>query len=382
MRQESKNENPIFRKMKFQKKYILLIAIAILCLVVYSSSLISPETSWFASLLAFAIPLVFVFQCITGLVLFIYKTPIWTRLFWLVCMLPFLYFLPHMIGFSKQKEVNEDFFTVANYNVGHFNNRKSTKSVKEMDASDDVNANLEFILQLKNLTANVVCFQEFYQCEQSNYYNVGKILKEKYPYQMFAVDTITNNGSVQGLAIFSQFPIKQTGNIFESKNHFNRGSFADIAIGDHMIRVINVHLQSNQIKHFNPIHDHTVTKAEKDALTVFYHLKNNLLLRANQAEQVLDFAKSSPYPAIVAGDFNETSYGYIYNNFRHQMNNAFAKSGNGFGITYQGKTLSFLRIDQQFYNDQLNCESFSVEKDFLHSDHLPIQGVYSLNIIE
>ena len=79
---------------------------------------------------------------------------------------------------------------------------------------------------------------------------------------------------------------------------------------------------------------------------------------------------------ILVGDFNQTPYSFVYNSFKEIMNNAFETAGNGFGFTYRGSTLFFLRIDNQFYDPRLKAIDFKTHKQVPYSDHYPIEARY------
>ena len=46
--------------------------------------------------------------------------------------------------------------------------------------------------------------------------------------------------------------------------------------------------------------------------------------------------QQSPYPVIVAGDFNDTPVSYAYRKIRKGLNDSFVNSGYGAGFTYKG----------------------------------------------
>jgi endonuclease/exonuclease/phosphatase (EEP) superfamily protein YafD len=139
-----------------------------------------------------------------------------------------------------------------------------------------------------------------------------------------------------------------------------------------------VHFQSNQIKKNNPLATKGLDDFENESMTVFSKIKKNMSKRLSQSESVLACVSKSKMPVIVAGDFNETPYGYIYNEFRKTMKNSFQNNGTGFGFTMNNSTLFFLRIDQQFYTKEIACTNHSVVKDFAMSDHYPLLVGYKL----
>jgi endonuclease/exonuclease/phosphatase (EEP) superfamily protein YafD len=78
----------------------------------------------------------------------------------------------------------------------------------------------------------------------------------------------------------------------------------------------------------------------------------------------------SPYPVIVAGDFNDTPVSYTYRVMRRGLNDAFVEAGYGAGFTYRGKYPPN-RIDYIIYGEGIECTDFDIVK-VRYSDHYPV----------
>jgi endonuclease/exonuclease/phosphatase (EEP) superfamily protein YafD len=96
--------------------------------------------------------------------------------------------------------------------------------------------------------------------------------------------------------------------------------------------------------------------------------------RADQARRVVEHLKTSPYPVIVCGDFNDTPMSYTYNQFQLLLLDAFRQSGLGLGSTYVGK-LPAGRIDYLFYSAMLSVSHFKIQKQ-TRSDHRAVSCVF------
>ena len=57
--------------------------------------------------------------------------------------------------------------------------------------------------------------------------------------------------------------------------------------------------------------------------------------------------------------------------------NAFEEAGKGLGFSYNGR-MSFLRIDNQFFNKTIRIKKFDTFYDMKASDHFPIMARYNL----
>lgn len=85
--------------------------------------------------------------------------------------------------------------------------------------------------------------------------------------------------------------------------------------------------------------------------------KRSMEMRVQAAEAFSDLLANEKEPAIIAGDFNMPSWGYLHSVFASKLTDAFAVAGNGFGLTFPGFTRDpltlfgpWLRIDYLFCN--------------------------------
>lgn len=228
-----------------------------------------------------------------------------------------------------------------------------------------------------NNDADIKCFQEFYNQDTSSLFNtVEKLAKAgEYDYY-FSSNTRHWDKSEVGIAIFSRFPIINSGDVTFKKGSINRAAFADIVIYEDTIRFVNVHLESMSLSPHNPIASRTLEKSKKNVKTVYYKLSEGLVDRSFQAAIIRDLIDQSPYKVILTGDLNQTPYSYVYNAFKKTMHNAFEQAGNGFGVSYGGNTLFFLRIDNQFYHPGIKAIDYKTHYEMPYSDHYPIEATY------
>jgi endonuclease/exonuclease/phosphatase (EEP) superfamily protein YafD len=97
-----------------------------------------------------------------------------------------------------------------------------------------------------------------------------------------------------------------------------------------------------------------------------------------ELDLIINSLKVCPYPYILTGDFNEIIYGNNYYKLRKMATNSFEEAGSGFGFTFNS-ILFFIRIDHQFYSDQLDAVNLRVIKDVKSSDHYPLKGWYNFS---
>ncbi len=268
----------------------------------------------------------------------------------------------------------EDGLKVLSYNVRLFDLFNPSFN----DALASRNQIFDFI---RSQEPDVLCLQEFYRQDKPTNFEVmdslNLIMKTRDYHERSAHKRRTREN--YGIAMFSKHPMIARGDVmFETQGvqDFNYCIFADIVKGLDTFRIYNVHLQSIRL-HTDPhIEGEEVQTygSKKGAIAVYRKLRSAFEKRADQARRVVEHLKTSPYPVIVCGDFNDTPMSYTYNQFQLALLDAFSGSGKGLGTTYVGR-LPAGRIDYLFYSPLLNASLFQIQK-LTRSDHRAISCVF------
>jgi endonuclease/exonuclease/phosphatase family metal-dependent hydrolase len=279
----------------------------------------------------------------------------------------------HFANYIKIKRPSGDktgTFQVQSYNVrlfNYFEGRKSSNSERRI---------LEL---LWNQKADIICLQEVYimgdpeQKEQS----IKSALGGKY-YSHFKVIG-TGKNRYYGIATLSRFPIITRGDIVHEKSS-SLSIYTDILAGKDTIRVFNNHLQSFRLHRMerNFLNEIVQTSDDKETIneivSISSSLRRGFVQRAAQAKTVKARIDKSPFPVIVAGDFNDTPVSYSYRRIRKGLNDAFVSSGYGAGFTYRGNYPPN-RIDYILYDNSIECRQFDILK-VKYSDHYPIVAYF------
>ncbi len=228
---------------------------------------------------------------------------------------------------------------------------------------------------------DVLCLQEFYRQDRPTDFEVmdsiNAIMSTRDYHERSAHKRRTREN--YGIAMFSKYPMIARGDVmFEAQGtqDFNYCIFADIVKDLDTFRIYNVHLQSIRL-HADP---HIEGKeiqtygSKKGALAAYRKLRSAFEKRAEQARRVVEHLKTSPYPVIVCGDFNDTPMSYTYNQFQLALLDAFQSSGKGLGSTYVGR-LPAGRIDYLFYSPLLRSSTFQIQNK-TRSDHRAISCIF------
>ncbi len=237
-----------------------------------------------------------------------------------------------------------------NYNVRLFN---LYKWIDEKDVEQQIEK------LIKSANPDILNIQEYHPHKNIDLSNF------KYKFEQ-----LSGNKTKYGQAIFSNFPIVNSGSI-EFPNTANNAIFADIVKGTDTVRIYNVHLQSLQIN------TDVENLKKEDSERLLNRVSSTFEMQQNQTELFLKHKKKCPYKLIISGDFNNTAYSYVYKQIAEDLQDTFEVAGNGFGRTYDFKFFP-IRIDFILVDNSFEVNGFKNFDEKL-SDHYPIIAKVSLN---
>jgi endonuclease/exonuclease/phosphatase family metal-dependent hydrolase len=191
---------------------------------------------------------------------------------------------------------------------------------------------------------------------------------DHYPY--------TAAGEEYGTAIFSKYPIIDTGRItYDSEIFPEHIGFANIEINKKVLRFYNTHLSSMQLTadrknaglDYTYMQDDTailLNKSKLERISFFdsFHVK--------QAQLVKQQLNAYNKPFIFCADLNSVPSSYVYQHISKGLQDAFLQTGFGWGPTYDGLSHT-LRIDVTLLSPQLKVVQHYCPK-LKASDHFPL----------
>jgi len=347
---------------------IINLALALSLLMSYLAAFVSPEILWIFAFFGLAYPYILLANiCFMVFWIFFRK---WYFLISLVLILAGWGSLKKLLQLKPKKEpveVAADPFRLISYNVRLFNYYLWEK---------DTALRLKMMDYLHDESPAVICFQEFLTLPKANFTLAG--LKKELNYLPYSHVNYTHRiqGRLNfGLATFSKYPIIHKGNI-DYENSLNGIIYSDLVIAQDTVRVYNCHLQSVKLKQdYNQVLDSLIfnydEKHLRDVKAISVRLRDAYIKRAYQAELLSRHIKTSPYPVIVCGDFNDTPFSYCYYRLSRGLQDGFITSGYGLGTTYR-QNFAPIRIDYILYSPSLKSSHyFSKKTDW--SDHYPVQ---------
>lgn len=361
---------------------LINILLIIALLFSYLAQWISPSHFWPIAFFGMAYPAIATLN-----LLFVFHWIIRRRKFVIypsIALLIGIGMISRFIGIGSNMEManNRYQLKVLSYNVHVFG-----RYIKEHKENRHYERD-QIIQFVKEQQADIVCMQEFRSLDKSDSENNLKKFKNECGFKYHYAENYCPKSENFYQVIFSKYPIKYSGYILSLENNSERtGIFADIEYRGKIIRVYSIHLQSFQISSDiyliqNNLNNLDITKAENQAqlkkTSKFFTKKFKIAFdkRAKQIEALKEHMDKSPYPIILAGDFNDTPNSYAYGQLIQELEDAFVENGSGFGQTYIGPYPSF-RIDFIFHSPEFDNIKFNTLK-VRYSDHYPITATFSL----
>lgn len=216
--------------------------------------------------------------------------------------------------------------------------------------------------------ADIICLQEVEVYKDSHFLTLWELKKymDRHPYTY--IDFITYNSHRQfGNVVFSKYPLINKETIrYESST--NISNHCDIIVDGDTVRLISNHLESNRF-------DNSAISSTDSMLNHAEQLSRRIgstaKRRALQAQAVHEVVKASPYPVIVAGDFNDVPGSYTYRKIADGLQDCFLSSSwCRLGHTFVKHGVG-IRIDYILCDKKMRTQSFVIDH-VPHSDHFPI----------
>jgi endonuclease/exonuclease/phosphatase family metal-dependent hydrolase len=361
-----RTDSPYFRKVVYKILLSLNILFGFTLLLSYIAVHINPEDFALPAFFGLAYPyllLINILFVVAWAMLLKYEAFISL----VIIILGFNHF-SNYIRLFRQKNDNSSTFKVMSYNVHMFNvfeNKSGNTSQSSV---------YNFI---KSRKPDIFCLQEFYTTGNPSQAvtTVNSITGQKYYSHIKVMGSGKNR--FYGIATFSRYPVVKKGEI----NHPGSSSmsiYTDVVIQKDTFRIFNNHLQSFRLKTMERSFLEEISASDKETFSevknLSSRLKKGFVSRAIQAQVLKNYVKRSPYPVIVAGDFNDTPVSYAYRKIRKGLHDSFVESGYGAGFTYKGNYPPN-RIDYILYDNWLVSTWFEIIK-VKYSDHYPIMAYF------
>jgi len=357
--------------------FYINVLLGVALLLSYLSTYISPAKIWVLAFFGLAYPYI-LFLNVLFMIYWIFRL----KKEFLVSFLAILIglnhlndFIPMRLGKDNKKEFvkeNPRQLKILSYNVRLFN---------IYEWLSDPGTNQDIFNFIRSERPDIICLQEFYSSTKKDYRpeKIKRFFSDTpYSFIHYSFKNSTNSG--YGIATFSRYPIVNQGTISFPKTA-NEAIFTDVIVDNDTIRIYNNHLQSVQLQRRNlNFLDTLKLRYDEDQMKeirdISSRLKTAYIKRSAQVDAISKHIKTSAYPVLVCGDFNDTPVSYSYRKMRKGLKDAFISSGQGTGSTYQG-LFPYFRIDYIFHGMAFKPILFEKVEANL-SDHYPIICIFEL----
>ena len=300
---------------------------------------IPPKVFPLLNLLSLAFP----FLMIANLLLCVFWIFSWRKRAFVFLLISTLFLTPvrRWINYSEPKSEKADFKVLT------FNNKYNDYGLEEVKN------------YIKSFNADVIFLQE------SGYSGLGNSDFEEMKYSLHN----------RRISFFSKYQIVEQDTIPLIDK--GKSVYADVIIKGKRIRFINVYLEPFQLHKsmVKPTEDleENGTKAKSLVRRFMPIFKKH----EEQVQILKNFIEKSPYPVILAGDFNSVPNSYEYYTISGVLKDCFLESGKGFGTSFHDYKIP-IRIDYVFSSENLKSTYYQVDRSRKLSDHYPVLVKFSL----
>lgn len=321
------------------------IILGVLTLLAAFAGSVSPDTSSIMTFLALILPFLLILNIITA-IYWIIRFRFWVWIPVIAIVTNWAYIDSMIQNPFRERAIPKTAETlkISTYNVGRFGKDNTGFSARR----------IAFAVAEEQI--DIICFQEFTEYKELPIDSLSSIFSI-WPYSV--IPKAEDGTEILPLAVYSRYPIVDSGLITFPYTP-NCSMWVDIRINEQTIRVFNNHLQTTNINQ---------SSGQLETSVFLYSI--NDIVRARQAETISALIKESPYPVLVAGDFNSPPSSYTYRTMKGDLKDGFRSAGHGFGYTYRYFKRT-LRIDYIFYSPTLVAiDYYSPDWDY-GSDHNPV----------
>lgn len=156
------------------------------------------------------------------------------------------------------------------------------------------------------------------------------------------------------------------------------GTQTDIEIRGKIYRFINVYLHPFKFeKQMVKLNGNTDADEEK-VKNIIKKLVPTFKIHQDQINTIRKAVENSPYPVILAGDFNSVPNSYEYYHISEDLEDAFFTVGKGSSTSFHDYKFP-IRIDYVFSSKSIAPIRYTVDRSVNISDHYPVVATFSLD---
>lgn len=349
---------------RFSRNLLLAanIFLILLLLLAYLSIYINPSTTAFPALFGLAYPYIAAANVAMVILWILFRK--WYALLSALVLAAGFGYIHNFIRFTNHGKEEHHELKLMSYNIRLFNIYEDSER----------NTHSKMLQLLRREDPGILCLQEYFV--KGDPAAGERKLREGLGGRRDTHFKLIKSGAASryGIATITRYPIIYKGDVVHPGSS-SMTIYTDIVVDTDTFRVYNNHLQSFRLRRVEGTLLSEIAGEERGSSMnqisgIYKSLMEGFASRALQVDRVRRHMESSPYPVIVAGDFNDTPVSYTYRRMRSGLKDAFVEAGYGAGFTYRGKYPPN-RIDYILYGDEIECTDFDIVK-VRYSDHYPI----------
>ncbi|PIF43898.1 endonuclease/exonuclease/phosphatase (EEP) superfamily protein YafD [Chryseobacterium sp. 52] len=182
------------------------------------------------------------------------------------------------------------------------------------------------------------------------------------------------------LAVFSKHKIVGSKSLIKGDYETNNvyADQADIEIKGQVYRFINIYLEPFKFEKGMIKIDGVQEDDERKLKNIVKRLIPVFKKHQDQVNIIKREIEKSPYPVILAGDFNSVPNSYEYYHLSEGLQDAFVIAGKGSATSFHDYKFP-IRIDYIFTSKTIQPVAYKVDRTVKLSDHYPVIATFSLN---
>ena len=154
--------------------------------------------------------------------------------------------------------------------------------------------------------------------------------------------------------------------------------FADIEFKGKTIRVVNLYLSPFSFDKGKVKPEEDLDANKSKLKYVLRKLIPTFKLHQDEISEIRKAVDESPYPVILAGDFNAVPNSYEYYSLGKNLKDVFVEAGNGSSTSFHDYKFP-IRIDFVFCSKELKPISYKVDRSVKLSDHFPVITTFKID---
>lgn len=244
-------------------------------------------------------------------------------------------------------------------NYSSVKNEMPDLKVISFNTKSGIVARAEVENYLKNSGADVMLLQEdFGTAYKSSGYNV----------------TTKDN-----LTVLSKYKVVDTQSIsLNNTETINPALVADIEIKGKRYRFIGIYLQPFKFEKSMVRLNGNNKEDEEKIKNIVKRLIPTFKIHQEQVNAIKRAVEASPYPVILAGDFNSVPNSYEYYHLSEGLQDVFMEAGQGSATSFHDYKFP-IRIDYIFTSKSIRAISYKVDRSIRASDHFPVIATFKLS---